>query len=314
MVKINQAITGICSFAKFPICMDLNNLKDAHMAILGVPYDLGVGFLSGARLGPRRIREASTQYAKGLIGFYDFEDDKQYLASPLKIVDCGDADILQGDLDYSFERIEYAVRKIIESNTIPIIMGGDHSITIPVGRALESVGEKVSIIQFDAHLDWTDHVGPQAFGNGSPMRRLSEMAHIDKMAQIGLRGIGSGKKSDYMDAENYGSQLISAREIHKIGVDGILKKIPKADNYFISFDIDGYDMSIAPGVASPYPGGLFYDQVMDIFKGICKMGKIVGIDMVEVAPQYDPSGITVRLAALTLINMMAQISKLQLKI
>ncbi|WP_312353788.1 agmatinase [Aminipila sp.] len=313
MVKINQAITGICSFAKFPICIDLDDLGDADMAVLGVPYDLGVGFLSGARLGPRRIREASTQYAKGPTGFYDFEADEQYLASPLKIVDCGDADILQGDLDYSFERIEYAVRKIIENGTIPIIMGGDHSITIPVGRALESVGDKVSIIQFDAHLDWTDHVGPQAFGNGSPMRRLSEMAHIDKMAQIGLRGIGSGKKSDYMDAKNYGSQLISAREAHELGVEGVLKKIPKADKYFISFDIDGYDMSIAPGVASPYPGGLFYDQVMDIFKGICQMGQIVGIDLVEVAPQYDPSGITVRLAALTLINMMAQIGKLQLK-
>ncbi|WP_330586925.1 agmatinase [Aminipila terrae] len=230
------------------------------------------------------MREASTQYAKGPAGFYDFEDDEQYLASPLKIVDCGDADILQGDLDYSFQSIEYAVRKIIENGTIPIIMGGDHSITIPVGRALESVGEKVSIIQFDAHLDWTDHVGPQSYGNGSPMRRLSEMDHIDKMVQIGLRGIGSGKRSDYMDAKNYGSQLISAREAHEIGVEGVLKKIPKADKYFISFDIDGYDMSIAPGVASPYPGGLFYDQVMDIFKGICKMGKIVGIDMVEVAP------------------------------
>lgn len=313
MVKVNQAITGICSFSKFPICMDLDNLGDADMAVLGVPYDLGVGFLSGARLGPRRIREASTQYAKGSAGFYDFEEDEQYLASPLKVIDCGDADILQGDLEYSFERIEYAVRKIIDNGTIPIIMGGDHSITIPVGRALESVGEKVSVIQFDAHLDWTDSVGPQSFGNGSPMRRLSEMDHIDKMAQIGLRGIGSGKKSDYMDAKNYGSQLISAREAHEIGVEGVLKKIPKADKYFITFDIDGYDMSIAPGVASPYPGGLFYDQVLDIFKGICHMGEIVGIDMVEVAPQYDPSGITVRLAALTLINMIAQIGKIQLK-
>ncbi|QIB67873.1 agmatinase [Aminipila butyrica] len=312
MVKINQAITGICSFLKSPICMNLDQLGDADMAVLGVPYDLGVGFLSGARLGPRRIREASTQYAKGPAGFYDFEDDEQYLAEPLKIVDCGDADILQGDLDYSFDSIEYAVRKIIENGTIPIVMGGDHSITIPVGRALESVGETVSIIQFDAHLDWTDHVGPQAFGNGSPMRRLSEMSHIGQMAQIGLRGIGSGKKSDYMDAKNYGSQLISAREAHEIGVEGVLARIPKADHYFITFDIDGYDMSIAPGVASPYPGGLFYDQALDIFKGICKMGKIVGIDLVEVAPQYDPSGITARLAALTLINMMAQIGKIQL--
>ena len=310
--NINQAITGICSFSKFPICTNLDEMGEADMAILGVPYDLGVGFLSGARLGPRRIREASTQYAKGPAGFYDFEDDMQYLAEPLKIVDCGDADILQGDLAYSFKRIEYAVRKIIKNGTIPVVLGGDHSITIPVGRALEAYGKKISIVQFDAHLDWTDHVGPQAYGNGSPMRRLSEMEHIDKMCQIGLRGIGSGRRSDYMDAKDYGSVLISAREAHEIGVDGVVAKIPDADCYFVTFDIDGYDMSIAPGVASPYPGGLFYDQALSIFKGLCKKGKIVGIDMVEVAPQYDPSGITVRLAALTLINMMAQVGKLQL--
>ncbi len=308
MVKINQPITGICSFAKYPICMDLDSL-DADMAVLGVPYDLGVGFLSGSRLGPRRIREASTQYARGDVGFYDFETDEQLLAAPLKIVDCGDADILQGDLNYSFEQIEYAVRKIIEKGAIPIVIGGDHSISIPVGRALESVHDKISVVQFDAHLDWNDHVGPQIYGNGSPMRRLSEMAHIDKMAQIGLRGIGSSKKTDFMDAKAYGSELISAREVQKIGVEGVLKRIPKADKYFVTVDIDGYDMSIAPGVASPYPGGLFYDQVMDIFEGICQMGEIVGIDLVEVAPQYDPSGITVRLAALTLIGMMAKISK-----
>lgn len=312
--NINQAITGICSFCKFPICTNLDEIGDSHFAVLGVPYDLGVGFLSGARMGPRRIREASTQYAKGAAGFYDFEDDMQYLAAPLRVVDCGDADILQGDLSYSFKRIEFAVRKIIKNGTIPIILGGDHSISIPVGRALEAYGKKISVVQFDAHLDWTDHVGPQAFGNGSPMRRLSEMDHIDKMAQIGLRGIGSGRRSDYMDAQEYGSVLISAREAHEIGVQGVLDKIPDSDYYYVSFDIDGYDMSIAPGVASPYPGGLFYNQALDIFKGLCKKGKIVAIDMVEVAPQYDPSGITVRLAALTLINMIAQVAKQQLGI
>lgn len=307
MERMNQAITGICSFGKYPICTDLDQL-DADMAVLGVPYDLGVGFLSGARLAPRRIREASTQYGRGDAGFYNFETDEQLLVAP-RIVDCGDADILQGDLSYSFEQIEASVRKIVEKGAIPIILGGDHSISVPVGRALNSVHDKVSVVQFDAHLDWTDHVGPQIYGNGSPMRRLSEMDHIDQMAQIGLRGIGSGKKSDYMDAVAYGSQLISAREAHKIGVDGVLKKIPKADKYFVTVDIDGFDMSIAPGVASPYPGGLFYDQVMDIFEGICQMGEIVAIDLVETAPQYDPAGITVRLAALTLINMMAQITK-----
>lgn len=306
MEKLNQPITGICSFAKYPICTNLEEL-DADIAILGVPYDLGVGFLSGSRMGPRRIREASTQYARGSRGYYDFENDVQLLADPIKIVDCGDADILHGDPDYSFEKIEYAVRKIIQKGAVPIVIGGDHSITIPIGRALEQFNEKVSIIQFDAHLDWTDKVGPLHHGNGSPMRRMSEMAHIDKMVQIGLRGFGSSQKKDFTDAKNYGSVLISAREAHEIGVAGILDKIPAGQNYFVTVDIDGYDMSIAPGVSSPYPGGLFFEQLSDIFDGICKKGRVVGADLVEVAPQYDPTGITVRLAALTLIKIMASI-------
>jgi agmatinase len=308
MQKLNQPITGICSFAKYPICDDFDKI-DADIAVLGVPYDVGVGFLSGARLGPRRIREVSTHYARGTAGFYDPENKEQLLAAPIKIVDCGDADVLHGDIEYSFQSIEWAVRKIFEHGAVPAIMGGDHSITIPVGRALESLGTKVSIIQFDAHLDWTDHVGPQRFGNGSPMRRLAEMDHIDKMAQIGLRGLGSSRREDFEDAMAYGSVLVSSKEVRQLGPKGVLARIPKADKYFVSIDIDGFDMSIAPGVGSPSPGGMYYDEVSEMLAGICQLGEIVGFDLVEVAPQYDPSGITSRLAAMTMLNMMAQIMK-----
>ncbi len=308
MERLNQPITGICSFAKYPICSDLEQL-DADIAILGVPYDLGVGFLSGSRMGPRRIREVSTHYARGAVGFYDPEKKEQLLASPIRVVDCGDADVLHGDIEYSFNSIEWSVRKILEKGAIPAIIGGDHSITIPVGRALESIGTPVSVIQIDAHLDWTDHVGPQYFGNGSPMRRLSEMKHIDKMVQIGLRGLGSSRRQDFEDAMAYGSVLIPSKEVHKEGTEAVLKKIPKAEKYFVSIDIDGYDISIAPGVGSPSPGGLYYDEVSEILEGVCSLGEIVGFDLVEVAPQYDPAGVTPRVAAMTVLNMMAQIMK-----
>lgn len=305
--SLNLPITGICSFGKYPICTDLNKL-DADVGILGVPYDLGVGFLSGARLAPRRIRESSTQYGRGDGGYYDFERDEQLLGAPFRVADCGDADVLHGDVEYSFSQIEEAVRKIIRAQAAPVVIGGDHSISIPVGRALAEMNKKISVVQFDAHLDWTDHVGPFQYSNGSPMRRMSEMDHIDKMAQIGLRGMGSSRKTDYEDAKAYGSVLISAREAHRIGVDAIVDKIPEAENYFLSIDIDGYDMSIAPGVASPYPGGLYFDQVSDIIRGIGKKGNIVGADLVEVAPQYDPTGSTVRLAALTIMNVLVEIA------
>lgn len=308
MKKLNQPITGICSFAKYPICTDLDAL-DADIAVLGVPYDLGVGFLSGSRLGPRRIREVSTHYARGETGFYDPDSKEQLLAAPIKIMDCGDADILHGDIEYSFNSIETSVRQILERGAIPAIIGGDHSITIPNGRALACLGEDISIVQIDAHLDWTDHVGPQRLGNGSPMRRLSEMKHIDKMCQIGLRGLGSSRREDFEDAMAYGSVLIPSKEVHRIGVEGVLEKIPEAKKYFVSIDIDGFDISLAPGVGSPSPGGLYYDEVMEILAGVCRMGEVVGFDLVEVAPQYDPAGITSRLAAMTILNMMAQIMR-----
>lgn len=306
--KFNQPITGICSFAKYPICEDIDELE-ADIAVLGVPYDMGVGYLSGCRLGPRRIREVSTHYARGGVGFYDIDNDEQLLEAPIKIVDCGDVDILHGDLEYCFNSIEEYVRRIIQRGAIPAIMGGDHSITIPIGRALSEVGRKINVIQFDAHLDWTDSVGPQRLTNGSPMRRLSEMDYIDKMCQIGLRGLGSSRREDFMDAKAYGSVLISAKEAHEIGVEGVLAKIPKGEDYYLSIDIDGYDISIAPGVGSPSPGGLYFNQVTDIITGICKMGNVVGFDLVETAPQYDPTNTTVRVAAMTMLHTMAMIMK-----
>ncbi|WP_304342103.1 agmatinase [Campylobacter ureolyticus] len=306
--KFNQPITGICSFAKYPICEDIDELE-ADIAVLGVPYDMGVGYLSGCRLGPRRIREVSTHYARGGVGFYDIDNDEQLLEAPIKIVDCGDVDILHGDLEYCFNSIEEYVRRIIQRGAIPAIMGGDHSITIPIGRALSEVGRKINVIQFDAHLDWTDSVGPQRLANGSPMRRLSEMDYIDKMCQIGLRGLGSSRREDFMDAKAYGSVLISAKEAHEIGIEGVLAKIPKGEDYYLSIDIDGYDISIAPGVGSPSPGGLYFNQVTDIITGICKMGNVVGFDLVETAPQYDPTNTTVRVAAMTMLHTMAMIMK-----
>jgi agmatinase len=308
MERLNQPITGICSFAKYPICTDIEALE-ADLAVLGVPYDLGVGFMTGTRLGPRRIREVSTQYSRGDAGFYDPETQESLLEAPIRVVDCGDADVLHGDVEYSFRSIEWAVRKILERGAIPAVIGGDHSISIPVGRALDCLGKKVCVVQIDAHLDWTDHVGPQFLGNGSLMRRLSEMAHIEGMAQIGLRGIGSSRRRDFEDAVAYGSVLVTSRDVHRLGVDGVLSKIPKADKYYVTIDIDGYDISIAPGVGSPSPGGLYYDEVNDILAGVCRMGEVVAFDLVEVAPQYDPAGVTCRVAAMTILNMMGQIMK-----
>ncbi|PIC69195.1 agmatinase [Sporosarcina sp. P16b] len=307
MEKINMPITGICSFAKYPICTDWEEI-DADIAVLGVPYDTGVGFLSGCRFGPRRIREVSTHYARGNAGFYDPERDEVFLGGDVKIVDAGDADVIHGDIEQAFTAIEYAVAKIREKGAIPAIMGGDHSISIPVARALKDEGD-ITVIQLDAHLDWSDAPGGQTLGNGSPMRRMSEMDHIKDMVQIGLRGLGSSRKEDFDAAKAYGSELISARDSAKLGVEGILNKIPKADKYYVTIDIDCFDISLATGTGSPSPGGFSFDFLNDILIGIAEKGNVVCFDLVEVAPQYDPTGATTRVAAMTMLNFMGHILK-----
>ncbi|MET1250166.1 agmatinase [Sporolactobacillus sp. STCC-11] len=304
---VDLPITGICSFAKYPICTNRNQLN-ADMAILGVPYDLGVGFLSGTRLGPRRVREASTQYGRGDAGFYDPERDEVYLAAPWKIVDYGDADIINGNIEASQKNIEKAVREILTQGATPVVIGGDHSISIAVTKALDSLGP-LTVVQIDAHLDWSDAPGGQRFGNGSPMRRMSEMEHIQGMAQIGLRGLGSSKKSDFEDARKYGSVLIPAKEVNQLGSEKVIDKVPNSDRYYVTIDIDAFDISTAPGTGSPMPGGLSFTQIDDCLKALSEKGEIVGFDLVEVAPQYDPTGTTTRIAAITMLNFMGYILK-----
>jgi agmatinase len=308
MERVDMPITGICSFGKYPICGDAGGLE-ADMAVLGVPYDLGVGFLSGTRLGPRRIREASTQYARGSRGFYDPELDEVFLGDPWKIVDCGDADMVQGDMETSLANVEDSVRRILRRKATPVVLGGDHSISIPVGRALSELGGTVGVIQLDAHLDWSMAPGGQRFGNGSPMRRMSEMDHIGPMTQIGLRGVGSSRKEDFDDAREYGSRLVTASEVRRIGPDAVVDAIPEADRYYVTVDIDVFDISLVTGTGSPMPAGLYYQEVAAILRGIARKFDVACLDLVEVAPQYDPSGATCRIAAMTLLEFMGHILK-----
>lgn len=305
--KYDMPITGVTSFAKYPICNDLNELE-ADIAVLGVPYDTGVGFLSGCRLGPRRIREISTHYARGDVGFYDPEYDEVFLGEDTKIVDVGDADVVHGNIEHSFKSIESIVHTIRKKNIIPAIMGGDHSISIPIARGL-SIDEDVAVIQLDAHLDWSDSPGGQSYGNGSPMRRMSEMNHINGMLQVGLRGLGSSRKEDFQAARNYESTLISAKEAKRLGVEGIIEKLPRAEKYYVTIDIDCFDISLAPGTGSPSPGGFSFNFLNDILVEIAKTGKVICFDLVEVAPQYDPTATTPRVAAMTMLNFMGHILK-----
>jgi len=144
-------------------------------------------------------------------------------------------------------------------------------------------------------------------GHGNPMRRAAEQSHVTGLSQIGIRNVSSTAREGYEDARNRGSTILSVRQARRLGAEGVLAKIPKGARYYVTIDIDGFDPSIAPGTGTPSHGGFLYYEVMEILQGLVKRGEVVGIDLVEVAPAYDPSGITGFLAAQVLLNFIGYI-------
>ncbi|WP_026567641.1 agmatinase [Bacillus sp. UNC41MFS5] len=304
---LNLPFTGICTFGKYPVCSDMNQL-DADVAVIGVPNDMGTQWKSGARMGPRGIREGSTLYSFGLNGAYDIEKDITYLGPRWKVVDCGDVDMVHGDMMQCHENTEEAIIKIVSKGAMPVVLGGDHSITIPVGKALEELGP-FHVIQIDAHLDWADHRSGQRYGHGSCIRRLSEMDHVQKIFQFGIRGISSSLKEDVDAAREYGSVILSPRQIRKMGIESVIELLPEGEKYYITLDIDGLDPSVAPGTGTPSPGGFNYDEVNELLEGIAKRGKVIGFDLVEVAPPYDPAGMTGQVGARLALDLLSFVLK-----
>ena len=304
--RLNLPFVGICTFGKYPYVEDWDNIK-ADVAVMGAPFDFGSQFRSGARMGPRGIREASTLFSFGHGGAYDHEDDITYLPSDsTKIVDIGDADIIHTDTIKSHENIKFGVKKIIEAKAIPVILGGDHSINIPCIDAFEDQ-ESIHVIQIDAHLDFVDERHGVRYGHGNPMRRASEKSYVSGMTQIGIRNVSSTAKEGYIDARTKGSKIFSVRHLREMGIDKILEQIPKDKRYYITIDIDAFDPSIASGTGTPSHGGFNYYEILELLDGIIKQGKVVGLDLVEVAPDYDLTNSTATLAAQLLMNTIGRI-------
>ena len=304
--RLNLPFVGICTFGKYPYLEDWDNIN-ADVAVMGAPFDFGSQFRSGARMGPRGIREASTLFSFGHGGAYDHEDDITYLPyDSTKIVDIGDADIIHTDTIKSHENIKFGVKKIIEAKAIPVILGGDHSINIPCIDAFEDQ-ESIHVIQIDAHLDFVDERHGVRYGHGNPMRRASEKSYVSGMTQIGIRNVSSTAKEGYIDARAKGSKIFSVRHLREMGIDKILEQIPKDKRYYITIDIDAFDPSIASGTGTPSHGGFNYYEILELLDGIIKQGKVVGLDLVEVAPDYDLTNSTATLAAQLLMNTIGRI-------
>jgi len=304
--RLNLPFVGIATFGKYPYQPDWDAIE-ADVAVLGAPFDFGTQFRAGARFGPRGIREASTLFSFGHGGAYDHEDDITYLpAETTRIVDLGDADIVHTDTAQSHANIEFGVRKILEAGAIPVVLGGDHSVNIPCINAF-SDEEPVHLVQIDAHLDFVDERHGVRAGHGNPMRRAAEKAYVTGLSQIGIRNVSSTAREGYEDARTMGSDILSVRQVRKLGMEAVLERIPAGKRYYVTIDIDGFDPSIAPGTGTPSHGGFTYYEGLELLDGLTKRGSVVGVDLVEVAPDYDHAGCTTTLAAQLLLNFIGRI-------
>jgi agmatinase len=303
--RLDLPFVGICSFGKRPICTDWAKI-DADVAVMGAPLDMGTQYRSGARFGPRSIREASTLFSFGHAGAYDHEDDVVYLPGEVRIVDIGDADIIHTDQAQSHANIERGVRAMLAAGAMPVVMGGDHSITIPCIAAFDDQ-EPIHVVQIDAHLDFVDVRHGVRNGHGSPMRRAADQAHVTGMTQLGIRNVSSTARDGYVQARAMGSDILSVRQVRAMGVAAVLARIPAGKRYYLTIDIDGFDPSIAPGTGTPSHGGFTYYEGLELIAGLAKRGTIAGLDLVEVAPAYDPTDSTSILAAQLLLNALGRI-------
>lgn len=300
--RLDLPFTGVATFGKRPLVLDWTKI-DADVAVLGAPFDFGTQWRPGARFGPRGVREASTLFSFGHAGAYDPDDDLTYLPGDVRIVDIGDADIIHTDTEGSHHNIEAGVRAILKSGALPVVIGGDHSINIPCIRAF-SEHSPFHVLQIDAHLDFVDERHGVRHGHGNPMRRAAEQSFVTGLTQVGIRNVSSTAREGYEDARAMGSDIITVRQARGLGTEALLNRLPQGSDIYVTVDIDAFCPSIAPGTGTPSHGGFLYYEVLELLQGVAQRHRIVGIDLVEVAPDYDPTGSTQILAAQLLLNVL----------
>ena len=292
------------SFHNFPIINDLDNFK-ADVAFLGIPFGdpYSMGEASNDQSNaPTHIRRYCERALRGL-DRYDFDIGGTLLnGEDITVVDCGDVIGEAKDVIGNHDRSEKAVRKVLASGSMPIILGGDHAIPIPVFRALENHGP-ITLVQVDAHIDWRDVFHGVSYGLSSVIRRASEMDHINEIFQIGLRSAGSARPEEAEAALDYGSNLITDIELQEVGMKAILDRIPNNQNYYLTIDADGVDPTIMPAVAGPAPGGVNYAQMRILIQGLVRKGRVLGMDIVEITPAKDVNGISAITAGRFICNL-----------
>jgi agmatinase len=284
------------------------DLAGVDVAILGVPFDSGTSYRSGARLGPREIRSQSS-----LIRPYSYFQT----ISPferLTIVDAGDVDAPPVGIEAAYAAIDAGVDRILQAGALPMIAGGDHSISLPILRAVARRHGPVALVQFDAHIDtWGDYFGGPYF-HGSPFRRAIEEGLIvpAEYIQVGIRGPMYGEDADFAWQRQQGVTTIDIRQVKTEGVERTaarIRALVRGRPLYVTFDIDSVDPAFAPGTGTPEVGGLTSFEAQELVRGLAGL-PIVGCDVVEVAPPFDgPGQITALLAANIMFELLAVIAR-----
>jgi agmatinase len=280
----------------------------ADVAILGAPaatpYPSVGPYCAG---GPAAIRAGIANWA-GARDHMDFDLGGAMVAAGTSAVDCGDLAWDGEDAAGNRARIAGAAKTLLEGGAVPVVIGGDDSIPIPLFQAFEGRG-KFTVLQIDAHIDWRDEVQGIKLGLSSTMRRASEMGWIERIIQVGARGTGSARVSDYQDALAAGVRFFFADAVRALGIEPVLAEVPAGGNVLLTLDCDGLDPTIMPAVIGPAPGGLSYWQAVGLMRGVAKKARIAGFDIVEFMPERDQQQLGALTAARLVANAIGLISR-----
>jgi agmatinase len=293
--QVIPRFAGIRTFMRLPHVTDLAGV-DA--AAVGIPFDTGTSFRSGARFGPEAIRSAAALLRPFHTGFgIDLLD-------AVSTVDYGDLPVAPGDTEGTYERVEEALVPLVEAGVLPLVMGGDHSITLAELRALARAHGPMALVQLDSHTDtWESYFGQRHF-HGTTFKRAAEEGLIDPGAsvQAGMRGPLYGD-SDLDDAREMGFHVIPSEELRALGPDGyaaVVRERAGARPVFLSFDIDFLDPAVAPGTGTPEIAGFTTAEAVALLRALRGI-RLAGCDVVEVAPAYDGPGQQTALAAANIL-------------
>lgn len=308
--RLNLPYTGIPSFMRAPIVSDLSDV-DADFAVIGIPTDEGGPRKPGTRFGPRGIREQSVRFAgystQG--GYFDIDAGRHFLAYETtrhRIVDCGDVDIVYTNRSQTFENITATIRTILEQGAVPVILGGDHGVTYPVIRAFD---QPLSVVQFDAHLDFRTPSDYVEFSNGMPFKLISPLPTVKKLVQVGIRSLRTSE-AELQDALRSGVTVLTVEGFRAGGIEAILEVLPADRPVYISIDVDALDLPLVPGCASAELNGLTYDELRQAAFAIAAHAQVIGFDIVEINPMIDvPSGATSLIGAQLAMELMGRIAE-----